>query len=106
MYYGVKEKPSARLVNSIKRQPGRVRLLFEKFERRLDVMLVRLGWSFSFKSARKLVNSDKIGISKRAGNKPKIVSQETYCLASGDRLSALEKPGIYNYITTRFKKVV
>ena len=106
MCYGIKEKPSLRLIRNVKRQPGRVRVLFEKFERRLDVMLVRLGWSFCFKSARKLLVSAEIGISKRAKSKPSVVTDETYCLSFGDRLCALSKQGIYNYITNRFKTVV
>ena len=43
MYYGVKEGPCVRMVQNIKRQPARVKLLFERFERRIDVTLVRLG---------------------------------------------------------------
>jgi ribosomal protein S4 len=107
MYYGVKEKPTLRLVRDIKikRRQSRVRILFEKFERRLDVILVRLGWVKGLKKARKLILSGGIGISKSKDSQLLIITDSSFCLSPGDRLYILDKGFIYRHIKIRMRKV-
>lgn len=105
MYYRVKEGPCTKVVQKVKRQPMRVRSLFEKFERRLDVVLVRLGWAADFRGARSLISCGGIEVSSGYGKGSGQKGSEDYLLRPGDWLHVSARARVTNFIKQRLKKV-
>lgn len=106
MYYGLDESYCNRLLSSLQYRSSKVRLLFDKFEGRLDTVLVRIGWAPNLTEAAKWVSSGFFSAERLSalwGWQPVLVGKD-FRLLPGDRLKVTNKSAVSRSIRRRYSR--
>jgi ribosomal protein S4 len=103
MYYKIKEKLTIQTIKKLKRKPSRIRLIFEKFEHRLDILLIRLQWVPDLRTARAFISHGCVVVSKSIKGNCSIITDSSYCLIPGDCLHILKCGRPYVFYKIKIK---